>query len=326
MLHWRGLRIFRPHVLSAYFHVRLCPMSNPAQALRSLQPAHDFFIAIDSDGCAFDTMEIKHKECFCPQAIKHFDLQAVSKYAREAWEFVNLYSKKRGVNRFPALLAVLDLLRQWERVRDRHVIIRELPQLRAWVSEETRLGNPALRSKIDQEQGGELPAVLAWSEAVNEAIADMVHGVPPFPLVVDSLACASERADMIVASGTPVAALQREWQEHGIARFVRVIAGQETGSKTEHLTYGGVGKYSPNRMLMVGDAYGDLRAARSVDALFYPILPGREEESWDRFFHEALGRFFALAYAGSYQDALVQELDEALPSTPPWSVTGAGLS
>lgn len=268
-------------------------------------------------------MEIKHKECFCPQAIKHFDLQAVSKYAREAWEFVNLYSRKRGVNRFPALLAVLDLLRQRRKVRERHVTIRELPQLRAWVSEETRLGNPALRSKIERAQGGELAAVLAWSEAVNEAIADMVHGVPPFPLVVDSLARASERADMIVASGTPVAALQREWREHGIARFVRVIAGQEAGSKTEHLTYAGVGKYPPNRMLMIGDAYGDLRAARSVDALFYPILPGREEESWSRFFQEALGRFFALDYAGSYQDALVQELDEALPSMPPWSVTGA---
>ena len=33
-----------------------------AQALAELQPQHRFFVGIDSDGCAFDTMEIKHKE------------------------------------------------------------------------------------------------------------------------------------------------------------------------------------------------------------------------------------------------------------------------
>ena len=38
-----------------------------ARPLVELKPKYDFFIGIDSDGCAFDTMEIKHKECFCPQ-------------------------------------------------------------------------------------------------------------------------------------------------------------------------------------------------------------------------------------------------------------------
>jgi hypothetical protein len=69
--------------------------TEPAKVLRELQPKHKYFIGIDSDGCAFDTMEIKHKECFIPNIIKHWNLQAVSKYAREAAEFVNLYSKWR---------------------------------------------------------------------------------------------------------------------------------------------------------------------------------------------------------------------------------------
>src|SRR6187455_3230478 len=79
-------------------------MSDPAQLLRDLQPTKEFFIGIDSDGCVFDSMEIKHKECFAPMFIKHFNLQAVSKYAREVWEFVNLYSKTRGANRFRRFL------------------------------------------------------------------------------------------------------------------------------------------------------------------------------------------------------------------------------
>src|SRR5260370_25663339 len=91
-------------------------MSDPAQVLRDFKPSKEFFIGIDSDGCIFDSMEIKHKECFAPMFIKHFRLQAASKYAREVWEFVNLYSKTRGANRFPALVRALDLLRQHPQV------------------------------------------------------------------------------------------------------------------------------------------------------------------------------------------------------------------
>ena len=71
--------------------------------MRNIPKKHDFFIGIDSDGCVFDTMEVKQKECFCPNFIRHFGFQAASKYAREVWEFVNLYSKTRGCNRFLAV-------------------------------------------------------------------------------------------------------------------------------------------------------------------------------------------------------------------------------
>ena len=68
-----------------------------------ITPKHEFFIGIDSDGCAFDTMELKHKECFIPNTISYWGMQGVSKYAREANEVVNLYSKTRGCNRLPDL-------------------------------------------------------------------------------------------------------------------------------------------------------------------------------------------------------------------------------
>ena len=64
--------------------------NSPNRILEELQPEKDFFIGIDSDGCVFDTMEIKHKECFIPNIIKYWNLQAVSKYARDSAEFVNL--------------------------------------------------------------------------------------------------------------------------------------------------------------------------------------------------------------------------------------------
>ena len=45
--------------------------------LKNLQPRKEFFVGIDSDGCAFPTMELKHKECFIPNIINFMELQGV---------------------------------------------------------------------------------------------------------------------------------------------------------------------------------------------------------------------------------------------------------
>ncbi len=52
--------------------------------LELLEPEKEFFIGIDSDGCVFDTMEVKHKEFFCPNTVKYFGLFAISKLS-VAW-------------------------------------------------------------------------------------------------------------------------------------------------------------------------------------------------------------------------------------------------
>ena len=78
-----------------------------AHVLIDFKPKQSFFVGIDSDGCAFDAMEIKHKECFTPSTIKVWGLQPVSKYARETAEFVNLYSTTRGLNRWIALVRIM---------------------------------------------------------------------------------------------------------------------------------------------------------------------------------------------------------------------------
>ncbi|HIP87492.1 MAG TPA: HAD family hydrolase, partial [Anaerolineales bacterium] len=78
------------------------------------------------------------------------------------------------------------------------------------------------------------------------------------------------------------------------------------------------GKYPPDHVLMIGDAPGDLRAARANGALFYPINPGHEEESWQRFYEEAMHRFLAGRYAGEYEATLIAEFERLLPEVPPW--------
>lgn len=295
-------------------------MSDPAQPLRDFQPRHAFFVGIDSDGCAFDTMELKHKECFAPNTIKHWGLQPVSKYARQAAEFVNLYSKWRGINRWPALMMVLDLLRERDEILQRGTAIPQADSLRAFIAQNAHPHSDAgLRAYMQDRPGDpDLERGLAWTTAINESVADMVRGVSPFPYVRESLQAMFDRADMMVVSATPCAALEQEWNEHDIAQYVRLIAGQEMGSKTVHLQLAAAGKYSPDHILMIGDAPGDMKAAKANNALFYPINPGDEERSWRRFYEEAMERFFAGTYAGDYEASLIAEFERYLPDTPPW--------
>ncbi|NLF00387.1 MAG: HAD family hydrolase [Anaerolineales bacterium] len=290
-----------------------------ARALAELSPQHGFFVGIDSDGCAFDTMEVKHKECFIPNTIKYWGLQPVSKYARQAAEFVNLYSKWRGINRWPALVMVFDLLRERAEVQARSVQPPQADRIRAFIADSAYpKSNDGLRAYMAAHPDLELDTALAWTLGVNASVADIVYGVPPFPYVRESLAFLANHADMIVVSATPVEALTREWEEHDIAQYVRVIAGQEQGSKSLHLELAARGKYPSQRILMIGDAPGDLKAARANGALFYPINPGAEDVSWQRFYEEAVHKFLAEEYGGAYETALIAEFEAMLPAVPPW--------
>lgn len=294
-------------------------VADAAKPLLEMKPNYEFFIGIDSDGCAFDTMEIKQKECFCPNTIKFWELQPVSKYARETVEFVNLYSRWRGINRWPALVKVFDLLAEREEVKARHARIPSGQRIREFIAaEEYPNSNAGLKAYMAKYPDPELETAMAWSEAVNATIEDIVHGVPPFPFVRESLEYLLDKADMMVVSQTPDEALEREWAEHDIDQYVRLIAGQEKGTKTEHLAIAAVGKYRPDHILMIGDAPGDMKAARANNALFFPINPGHEDESWQRFYEEGLHKFLAQEFGGDYEAGLVAEFEKFMPEVPPW--------
>ncbi len=288
--------------------------------LQDFQPSHEFFVGLDSDGCVFDSMEIKHKECFTPMFIKHWRLQAASKYARRAWEFANLYSKSRGMNRFPVCVRSLQLLEDWPEAGARGIQIPDIAPLQAFIDSEFPPSNAGLEAYREQFTHPLLDLTMDWSLAVNAAVKDIVFGVPPFPRVQQTLDRIVAAADLVVVSGTPGEALQREWDESGIAHYPQLIAGQELGKKTEHLeAMAGGGHYDADKRLMIGDAPGDRKAAEATGCLFFPINPEHEEESWDRLCDEALDRFFDGTYAGEYQAARMRQFEALLPALPPWA-------
>jgi phosphoglycolate phosphatase-like HAD superfamily hydrolase len=286
--------------------------------LEELKPQKDFFIGIDSDGCVFDTMEVKQKEFFIPNAVKQFELFAISKYVRETWEFVNLYSVTRGINRFPALVKVMDLLAGRPEIKELGFKLPDMEPLREWIAGETKLGNPVFKEYVRTHPHPALEPVLKWTLAVNEDIAKWLRNTPPFPYARKSIEKLSTLADAIVVSQTPHEALAREWEEHAIDVYVRAIAGQELGTKTEHIAMAAKGKYPGEKILMIGDAPGDYKAARENGTLFFPVNPGHENRSWKLFFEEALDRFIAGTYQGEYQDKLISEFQKLLPEKPSW--------
>lgn len=297
---------------------------DPAKSLKEFKPEHEYFVGVDSDGSVFDTMGIKQRECFCPWLISFFGLQPVAQAARECKEFADLYSKTRGANRHKTTKRIIaELLPNHPMTKARGFKIPHYPHYFTWVDDpKSLLSNDGLRTAIhdaaDPQAKKELALALAWSERVNWAIGEIVAGFPPFPYVRESLEKIQSSADVVVVSGTPNEALRREWEEHDIAKYAAIIAGQEMGTKAQHIRYATQGKYEKNHALMIGDAPGDMKAAKANDALFYPINPGHEIESWKRFGDEAFDKFIKGEYAGQYEEKLIAEFDSYLPESPPW--------
>ena len=123
---------------------------------------------------------------------------------------------------------------------------------------------------------------------------------------------------MLVVSATPNEALQREWEEHDLAKYVAAICGQEIGTKKESLA--NAKKYPPDHTLMIGDAPGDYQAAMANDALFFPINPGAEEASWKRLYEEGSTASSPARSPATTRRSCWPSSTRYLPEQPPWPV------
>lgn len=263
----------------------------------------EFLVCVDSDGCAMDTMEVKHRKCFAPRALELWGLQEIESRFFEIWNMVNLYSKTRGLNRFKGLVKTFELLAA------EGINMPDFSSIRKWTETSPELSNPALEKAIAETKDEQLVKTLEWSKSVNKAIDELYGEDNPFPNVKESLEIISASADIAIVSSANGGAVQAEWTRHELAPYVQVMLGQEAGSKVACIQglkdYG----HSNHHVLMVGDAPGDLQAAISNEVLFYPILVGKEGFSWSRLASEALAKFLDGSYKGEYQQRLIEEFN-----------------
>ena len=285
--------------------------------LLNFLPRFENFVGIDSDGCVFDTMEIKQKDFFHPHIIRHWRLEAIEPQVRAAAEFTYLYSTFRGLNRFLGLCKTFELLHDWPEAFNN----AQLPNpadLRRYCDSGKPLSNETIKTEAKNTGSRILKEASEWSTRLNEDIDRNMPLPPVFTGVEEALQRIQQHSDAIVISQTQAVALLKDWYRDNLAKYVSVIAGPELGSKVDHFTMAAVDRYPANAILMIGDAPGDMAAAQAIGCNFYPINPGHEVESWERFMDEAYANFLSGGFDANYQEGLEKEFKALLPHTPPW--------
>jgi len=278
---------------------------NTKEEIIAFKPLKKFFVGIDSDGTAFDSMNIKHIKSMLPAALEIWDLGNGRDEFEKIWKRLNLYSASRGINRFSGLLSALDELRK-------NAPAPDTSPLRVFIETSEALSNAALQAWMREHPDPLLDDVMRWSIRSDELFEEHTRGLLPFANVESCLKVMAEKADIMVVSSASGKGLDKDWTFAGLTAYTALLAGQETGSKKAQLQMGAAGKYPPPKMLMIGDAPGDLEAARSINALFFPVVPGKEEESWMRLREESLPRFFNATFQGEYENALIREFMDSL--------------
>ena len=66
------------------------------QELNTFQKQKDFLVCVDSDGCAMDTMDIKHFRCFGPCMVEEWGLEEWAAPILNRWNAINLYFRHPG--------------------------------------------------------------------------------------------------------------------------------------------------------------------------------------------------------------------------------------
>lgn len=274
--------------------------------LQAFAKQKDYLICVDSDGCAMDTMDIKHFRCFGPCMVEEWGLEEWATPILNRWNAINLYSGTRGINRFKGLAMALTEIDKVYRP------IEGVAELAAWAEHAPELSNQAIAEAAKTAKGPCLAKALSWSKKVNAAIDALPESdKKPFPGVAEALAAAHKRADVAIVSSANREAVEEEWTRCGLLPSVDVLCCQDSGSKAACIAQLKAKGYNPAHILMVGDAPGDQAAAGKNGVLFYPILARHEADSWAEFTAKALPALLSGSY-GPYGQEMAKRFEKNL--------------
>lgn len=275
--------------------------------LETYQKKKEFLVCVDSDGCAMDTMDIKHFRCFGPCMVEEWNLQQWKEAILTRWNEINLYTMTRGINRFKGLAMAL------REINEKYTKIDGIDALEKWVEESDELSNAAVERAIDAAGDEVFKKALSWSKKVNESINALpFEEKKPFEGVKEGLAYAHQFADVAIVSSANLQAVEEEWELYGLLENVDILLAQNAGSKafciSELLKKG----YDKDKVMMTGDAPGDFDAAKKNGVYYYPILVKHEKHSWKEFVDTAVNKLVEGSFGGTYQEEKIQAFKDNL--------------
>ena len=270
----------------------------------------NYLIGVDSDGTAFDSMNLKHLNAFIPAALEIWPMppEAAERFSAIEQE-INLFSAQRGVNRFPGLLEAFERL---ERECPDLPGLPDLTDFRAYIAGESKYSARTLKDWMAVHPSRELMKVLAWSERADVLFAASCEGLLPFPGVKEALQKAHEHCAVAVVSSAARASLEKDWDYGGLLGSVDLLMSQEDGSKTAQLIKAREQCEPDVQVLMLGDTDSDGEAAHEAGARFYPIMPGDETASWQHFAEVILPLFLAGKYGDEEEKQYARRMKELL--------------
>lgn len=259
--------------------------------LKDFKKSKDFLICVDSDGCAMDTMDIKHFKCFGPCMVTEWKLEQWKDEILERWNEINLYTMTRGINRFLGLAMALS------EINEKYCKIEGIEEFVQWTKNAKELSNTSVKQMMAESENPMFNKALLWSLEVNKGINELKdYEKKPFEGAKEGLAELHKKADIAVVSSANKEAVIEEWNLWGLSGDVDVLCCQDAGTKKECIAALKKQNYEPGHILMVGDAVGDKQAAESNGVYYYPILVKHEAESWKELVETALDKFTALDF------------------------------
>jgi phosphoglycolate phosphatase-like HAD superfamily hydrolase len=187
--------------------------------------------------------------------------------------------------------------------------IEGLQVFKNWVNSTQEFSNASLQREIDKNDNICLRKAISWSNNLNNAIEGLTDDEKkPFAGVKQTLESCHKLANIAIVSSANGGAVRDEWYKYGLAEHVDVILTQEMGDKAYCISAMQSKGYCKDKVLMVGDAVGDLKAAESSGVLFYPILVGKEEASWQNLLNEAVPKLVNGSFDKTYQKQLIERL------------------
>lgn len=272
-----------------------------------LNKKHDYLFCIDSDGTVMDTMTIKHVNCFGPKFIEVFSIKDHQQEILDHWNFVNLYSKQRGINRFQGLAEIIKFVED-----SYNVALPYSNEFRDWVMTTNALSNDSLREEIKKvEHNICLKLALLWSYEVNYSQTLL----PPFSAfegVKECLEVMRKGSDLIGVSSANKEAVLKEWDRNDVSKYFDYIACQDEGSKLKIFEYSIVNGYKKNHVIVIGDSLKDLDSANRAGVMFYPIIPTKEVSCWNNLKDKVFDDIIKGKYDDNYQQNFVDEFNKVL--------------
>lgn len=269
------------------------------------QKKNKFLVCIDSDGCAIDSMTVKHEKAFGPALLDIWEVPMDKKGALlKKWNDINLYTMTRGINRFQGLVTIL-------RMHPEYVRKEQLDKFQTWVETTHALSPESLKKEYDQSGLEIMGKALAWSNRVNELISQLPLA-KPFMGVKETMELIKSKADIAVVSAANKVAIEEEWKVSGLYGLVDYFFAQDDGTKSECIKKLLTTGYDHERTIMVGDSLGDYKAAKNNQVQFYPILASKEAVSWIEFNKNYLSVFLRGDFDKEVQKNLLSKMNENL--------------